>query len=134
MVKKAENSEIKTPVVRLEFVPQVEYSHGDPHEQVTVPDSSPSLVQMVMSGNAGALSVGSTKYSYPDLDDDDDENHDLPDYEKLNKLDVIEKEEFVDLFLKNPKNYVKKEEESSGPVDAEEKTGSSVEEDKKASE
>lgn len=80
------------------------YAHGDETEQVTIPDMSPSLHQMVVTGVAGTTSG---KYSFVDVDEDD---HDAPDYEKLSKADPALKAEFMDSFINNPDNYEKREE------------------------
>lgn len=77
-------------------------------EQVTVPDYAPSLYQMVYSGTVGAMPGNTSLYNYPELGDDD-EAHDHPDYMQLDRLDIIEKQEYVNKFMTNPKNHEKKE-------------------------
>lgn len=83
-----------------------EYNERDIYEQVTVPDIGPSLHHMVSTGDVGPMSSRSRNYTYPDLGDDDNA-HDHPDYEKLDHLDLVEKEEYVENFIKNPNNYEK---------------------------
>jgi len=84
------------------------YEPLDIFEQVTVPDVAPSLYQMVTTATVGSMPGNSVLYQYPDLGDDDDA-HDHPDYEKLDKLDIVEKEAYAENFLNNPKNYEKKD-------------------------
>jgi len=76
-------------------------------EVVTVIDESPSLYQMVMSGSVGSMPGNTNLYTYPDLGDDE-EAHEHPDYMRLDRLDILEKEEFVNNFNLNPNNYEKK--------------------------
>jgi len=96
-----------------------QYEPLDIFEQVTVQDVAPSLYQMVMSGTVGSMPGNSQFYQYPDLGEDD-EAHDHPDYEKLDKLDIVEKEMYAEQWLKNPKNYEQKD--VSAEVKTEEKT------------
>lgn len=103
------------------------YNDRDMTEQVTVPDLSMSLSQMVMTGNVGVMPGANPAYSDPDLGDDD-EAHEHPDYEKLNKMDIVDKENYVTEWETRPENY-EKEEEPSSKVDAEEK-GAAKEADK----
>lgn len=84
------------------------YEWPNKDEQVTIPDVAPSLYQMVMSGTVGSMPGNSTMYQYPDLGEDDDA-HDHPDYEKLDKIDQVEKEMFAENWLQNPKNYEQKD-------------------------
>lgn len=86
-----------------------EYVNGDIHQIVTVPDVSPSLYQMISTATVGSMPGNSPNYKYPDLGEDDDQAHDHPDYEKLNQLDIVEKESFVESWLEKPENYEKKE-------------------------
>lgn len=79
----------------------------DQYEQVTLPDISPSLYQMVTTGTVGSMQGNTQLYQFPDLGDDD-EAHDHPDYMKLDKLDIVEKEQFINNFIENPNNYEKK--------------------------
>lgn len=88
------------------------YEERNTKEQVTIPDVSPSLYQMVMSGTVGSMPGNTNLYNYPDLGDDDDEAHEHPDYMKLDKMDIVEKEDFVENFTNNPNNYEKKEQSS----------------------
>lgn len=90
-------------------VGRIAYNDLNIFEQVTVPDVAPSLSAMVRSGVVPAGS--STLYTSPDFETDD-EAHDGPDYSKLNNLDLVEKEEFVQEWEKDPRNYEKKEESS----------------------
>lgn len=75
-------------------------------EQVTVPDVSPSLYQMVSTATVGSMPGNSPAYQYPELGTDD-EAHDHPDYEKLNKEDIVLKEEYVEKWLEKAENYEK---------------------------
>lgn len=88
-----------------------QYEHGNIFEQVTVPDVSPSLYKMVTTGMVGSITGNARNFSYPDLEEDEELAHDHPDYEKLNHLDNVEKEAFVEDWLHNPKNYEKRKEE-----------------------
>lgn len=95
----------------------ITYPYGDPLEQVTVPDISMSLSQMVASN---VVMGGSSKYIDPNFDDDE-EAHDKPDYEKLQGLDLVDKENFVAQWELDPNNYEKKEEDAGTETDAKEK-------------
>lgn len=64
------------------------YYHGDPFEQVTVPDVSPSLSQMVSTGLVGNFS---NKYEFGEHDDDD---HDFPDMQKIANDDKAVRENY----------------------------------------
>lgn len=79
----------------------VEYPNAHAKEQVTVPDYSPSLVQMVTTGTVGSMTGNSKKYFYEDLDDDDELAHDAPDYEKIQSYDIVEKKELISQFIEN---------------------------------
>lgn len=92
-----------------------EFRHQFFDEQVTVPDCGPSLYQMVTSMTVGSMPGSNPAYAYPDLGDDD-EAHDHPDYEKLNHMDMVHKEEYADEFVNNPKNYEKEVEDVSAEV------------------
>lgn len=81
-----------------------EYQERDIFEQVTEPDVSMSLTQMV---NTGTVPSSGKNYVYPDLPDDEEAAHDAPDYEKLNSSDIVEKEQFVEQWLEKPENYEK---------------------------
>nr|QJB18746.1 MAG: hypothetical protein [Microvirus sp.] len=85
------------------------YHDRDMFEQITIPDISPSLYQMVNNSSALGLTGNNSKYQYPELDDDDNEAHDSPDYEKIDKLDIVEKTQFVEEWKLNPKLYEKVE-------------------------
>lgn len=100
--------EKETPTVCLDprYPIAREYPHGDIHEQVTEPSITPSLYQMIQTSTVGSMQ-GNSAYAYPDLGDDDDQVHDHPDYEKLDKLDPVEKSNFVDQWLENPDLYEK---------------------------
>jgi len=97
---------VKTISVKLDWTKHVveSYERGDVKEIVTVPDVGLSIRQMIETGVAGSFGKG---FSFPDLDEDDEIAHDSPDFEKLNKLDPVEKQIFVDEWLKNPDNYEK---------------------------
>lgn len=82
-----------------------EYRHGDyPDEIVTVPDASPSLYQMVTTGMAGSVS---SRYEYGEHNDDD---HDLPDIEKLANGDKTVRDEFFDMMNSDEKQEEKQDE------------------------
>lgn len=91
----------------------IEHPHGDIFEQITEPDVSPSLHQMVVTQTVAAMAVRSSAYSSPDYDadseEDDDLAHDDPDYMKLHGLDIVDKEAFVEEWLLDPKNREKVE-------------------------
>jgi len=84
-----------------------EYLHGE-YEQVTIMDVQPSLHSMVTTGIVGNQ-MGNSRYVYPDLGDED-EAHEHPDYQRVNDMDNVEKQEFAEMWLKNPKFYEKKKE------------------------
>lgn len=65
------------------------YYHGDPFEQVTQPDVSPSLTQMVSTGLVGNFS---NKYEFGEHDDDD---HDFPDMQKIANDDKAVREMYL---------------------------------------
>lgn len=114
--------EKKTPPVIIVLDPALrnalQHEHGDIHEQVTVPDMSPSLYQIVMTGNVGSMPGNSSQYNFPDLGDDD-EAHEHPDYMKLHKEDIVIKEQFVNEFVtQNQRVDEKAKEDVSGAPDA----------------
>lgn len=100
-----------------------EYHHGDIYEQVVEPNLSPSLYQMVQTATVGSMPGSSPAYSYPDLEDDDDLAHEHPDYEKLNQLDIVEKEVYVNEWLSKPENYEKAKETTSSKDSTESEQG-----------
>lgn len=106
MVK--EKEKVKTVCLEPSEPCAREYNDRNIFEQVTVPDVSPSLYQMVTTATVGSMPGSSPAYQYPDLGDDD-QAHDHPDYMKLNDLDIVEKNEFVDKWLENPDLYEKVE-------------------------
>lgn len=95
------------------------YEPLDIFEQVTIQDVAPSLYQMVMSGSVGSMPGNSNLYQYPDLGESDDDYHDHPDYEKLDKLDIVEKEQYAEQFLNDPKNYEKKDSSTTAEPEGE---------------
>lgn len=71
-----------------------EYPWERADEQVTVPDTSPSLTYMVTTGNVGSMS-SANRYTFthaPETETDDD--HDMPDYQRLKDVDLVEREEW----------------------------------------
>ena len=98
-----------------------EYLHGE-YEQVTVMDVAPSLASMVTTGIVGSLS-GNDRYVYPDIGETDDEGHEHPDYQQVNKLDVFEKNQFAEEWIKNPKFYEKVNKPEKGSDGNEPKEG-----------
>lgn len=100
----------RNPIARV-------YQDRNDQEQVTVQDFSPSIYDMVRTGNVGSMpGNSSSRYTFPDVPDDDDAAHGLPDYQRLKDADMVEREAFVDDFVANPDNY-----EKSGEVSQEEK-------------
>lgn len=115
--------EKSAPTVYLEHAPRVEHPHGNIFEEVTEPDVSPSLLNMVTSATVGSMSVNSPKYQFPDLGDDDSA-HEHPDYEKLDKLDVVDKALYVENWLENPNLYEKEKTDlSKGDAEGEPEKG-----------
>lgn len=106
-------------IIRLFHEPCVWRSGRDIFEQVTKPDFSPSLYSLVSSGVAGSQ-MSSRLYTFPVVPEDDVAAHDMPDYQRLKDVDMVEREDFVDDFVNNPDNYEriesKKEEISSDAV------------------
>lgn len=103
------------PTVYLIHEPRLEPQMLDIFEQVTVPDISPSLYNMVMSGTVGSMSGNNRGFSFPDLAEDDDEAHEAPDYEKLDKLDAVDKANYVENWLQNPNLYEKENTSTEAP-------------------
>lgn len=93
-----------------------EYNERDIFEQVTVQDTSPSLRHMVQTGQVGGTSG---RYYFPDTSDNDDENHDLPDEQRLSMEDPVIRSQYVDSFVNNPNNY-NNEEHDQDPVEIKE--------------
>lgn len=77
-------------------------------EQVTKPDFSASLYSLVSSGVAGSQ-MSSRLYQFPIVPDDDLLAHEMPDYQRLKDVDMVDREEFVEDFIQNPSNYEKVE-------------------------
>lgn len=73
------------------------YYIGDPHELVTEPDVSPSLRHMVETGQVAGLS---NRYQFGENEDDD---HHLPDLQRLSQADVIIKTNYIN-HLNKPKD------------------------------
>lgn len=97
----------EVPEVCLDYRKPLAREYNDRvNEQVTEPDTSLSLTQMVMTGTVRS---SNPNYIYPELPEDDEEAHDHPDYEKLDKQDIVEKEQFVENWLEKPENYEKSE-------------------------
>lgn len=88
----------------------MEYHHGNIYEVVTIPDVSPSLAQMVKTGNV--IPAGSSQfYEYDDLPDDDDQAHEMDDASIVARMDPAMKDAYVQEFVSNPDNYEKPKEE-----------------------
>lgn len=86
----------------------MEYHHGNIYELVTIPDVSPSLAQMVKTGNV--IPAGSSQfYEYDDLPDDDDAAHEMDDASLIARQDAAVKDLYVTDFVNNPDNYEKPE-------------------------
>lgn len=94
-----------------------EYQRENADEQVTMPDMSPSLTAIVMTGNVGSMPGNNNRYVYPDMPDDDNEAHEMPDFQALQSIDPVEKENLVNEFINDDNNYVK-EEKTASPTDS----------------
>lgn len=91
----------------------------DPREQVTVPDLAPSLASMVMTGVVGSMS-SANRYSFThDAETESDEDHDMPDYQRLKDEDYVVREEFSkELFDSLKKQHEKNEGKEGGTPSA----------------
>lgn len=95
-------------IVRRSFIPEIEFNSRDRFEQVTKPDFSASLYSLVSSGVAGSQ-MSSRGYIFPEVPQDDLVAHEMPDYQRLKDVDMVDREEFVEDFIQNPSNYEKVE-------------------------
>lgn len=86
-----------------------EYNDRDIFEKTVQIDFSPSIYDMVKTGVAGISNVNSGRYTFPPTPDDDNEAHEMPDYQRLRDIDIAEKEQVIDEFLNDENNYVKPE-------------------------
>lgn len=116
-VERVEVANLPRQLIRLWHVPQVQSEHGDIYEQVTEPDVSPSLYQMITTATAGSMPGNNQAYEYPELGTDE-QAHDHPDYEKLNKLDLVEKDIYVENWLQKEENYEIKKKEREEAIEA----------------
>lgn len=110
---------VETPYTGCKMRPRLayEYVERDIFEKVTVQDFSPSIYDMVKTGIAGIGNVNSGRYSFPNVPENDAEAHEMPDYQRITlNADIAEKEEFIEQFFQNEKNYEKPNPEPGLPA------------------